>query len=105
MPSRYFSLLVFDGQLTLILASDPFASGANLLGTAGRTIDYNVLSTSTIATVQVMAIVFGHLVAAVGAHDRAVRLLPGKAAVRTQYPLLAAMIALTMGAVGLLFAA
>ncbi len=103
--AHYFSLLVFDGQLTLILASDPFATGANLLGTAGRTIDYNVLSTSTIATVQVMAVVFGHLVAAVGAHDRAVRLLPAKTAVRTQYPLLAAMVALTMGAVGLLFAA
>ena len=103
--AHYFSLLVFDGQLVLILASDPFASGANLLGTAGRTIDYNVLSTSAIATVQVMAIVFGHLAAAVGAHDRAVRLLPAKAAVRTQYPLLAAMVALTMGAVGLLFAA
>jgi hypothetical protein len=102
---HYFSLLVFDGQLVLILASDPFASGANLLGTAERTIDYNVLSTSTIATVQVTAIVFGHLVAAVGAHDRAIRLLPAKTAVRTQYPLLAAMVALTMGAVGLLFAA
>jgi hypothetical protein len=103
--AHYFSLLVFDGQLTLILASDPFATGANLLGTTGRTINYNVVSTSTIATVQVMAVVFGHLVAAVGAHDRAVRLLPAKAAVRTQYPLLAAMVALTMGAVGLLFAA
>ncbi|MDQ3762268.1 MAG: hypothetical protein M3460_11445 [Actinomycetota bacterium] len=102
--AHYFSLLAFDGQKILILASDPFASGVNLLGTAGWAIDYTVLSTSTIATVQVTAIVLGHLVAAVGAHDRAVRLLPGKAAVRTQYPLLAAMVALTMGAVGLVFA-
>ena len=102
--AHYFSLLVFDGQQTLILASDPFATGADLLGTAGRTIDYTVLSTSAIATVQATAIVFGHLVAAVGAHDRAVRLVPSEAAVRTQYPLLAAMVALTMGAVGLVFA-
>jgi hypothetical protein len=101
--AHYFSLLVFDGQQTLILASDPFANGADLLGTAARSIDYTVLSTSTIGAVQVMAIVLGHLVAAVGAHDRAVRLLPAGSAVRTQYPLLAAMVALTMGAVGLLF--
>ncbi|HEY6425199.1 MAG TPA: hypothetical protein VIY28_18550, partial [Pseudonocardiaceae bacterium] len=102
--AHYFSLLAFDGQLTVILASDPFATGADLLGTARRTIDYTVISTTTIATVQVTAIVLGHLVAAVGAHDRAVRLLPSGIAVRTQYPLLAAMIALTMGAVGLIFA-
>jgi hypothetical protein len=102
--AHYFSLLIFDGQQTLILASDPFDSGADLLGTAARTIDYTVLSTSTIAAVQVTAIVLGHLVAAVGAHDRAVRLLPSGSAVRTQYPLLAAMVALTMGAVGLVFA-
>ena len=102
--AHYFSLLMFDGQQTLILASDPFASGLNLLGTTGRSIDYSVVSTSTIAIVQVAAIVLGHLVAAVGAHDRAVRLLPGKTAVRTQYPLVAAMVVLTMGAVGLIFA-
>jgi hypothetical protein len=103
--AHYFSLLVFDGQQTLILASDPFGSGADLLGITGRTIDYTVLSTSAIAAVQMTAIVVGHLVAAVGAHDRAVRLLPARTAVRTQYPLLAAMVALTMGAVGLVYAA
>jgi hypothetical protein len=102
--AHYFSLLVFDGQQTLILAGDPFHRGADLLGLAGHSIDYTVLSTSTIAAVQVTAIVLGHLVAAVGAHDRAVRLLPAGSAVRTQYPLLAAMVALTMGAVGLVFA-
>jgi len=102
--AHYFSLLVFDGQQTFILASDPFASGLDLLGTAGGSINYSVVSTSTIAAVQVTAIVVGHLVAAVGAHDRAVRLLPGNTAVRTQFPLVAAMVALTMGAIGLVFA-
>jgi hypothetical protein len=102
--AHYFSLLVFDGQQTLILASDPFASGLNLLGTAKGSIDYSVISTSTIAIVQVTAIVLGHLVAAVGAHDRAVRLLPTKTAIRTQYPLVAAMVALTTAAIGLVFA-
>jgi hypothetical protein len=50
--AHYFSLLVFDSQQTLILASDPFASGLDLLGTGGRSIDYSVVSTSTIAIVQ-----------------------------------------------------
>ena len=103
--AHYFSLLIFDGQQTLILASDPFADGVNLLGLTGHKIDYTVISTATIAAIQVTAILFGHLIAAVAAHDRAVRLLPRTAAVRTQYPLLAAMVALTMGAVGLTFSA
>jgi hypothetical protein len=55
--------------------------------------------------VQLGAIVAGHLVATLAAHDRAVRLYPPAVALRTQYPMLAAMVALTVGAVGLLFAA
>jgi hypothetical protein len=102
--AHYFSLLVFDGQQTFILASDPFATGLDLLGTSGGSINYSLVSTSTIAAVQVTAIVLGHLVAAVGAHERAVRLLPRNTAVRTQFPLVAAMVALTTGAIGLVFA-
>lgn len=102
--AHYFSLLLLDGQQSVILASDPFGTGADLLGTAGRVIDYTVVGTTTIALVQVGAIVAGHIVAAVSAHDRAVRLFPRGVALRTQYPLLAAMVALTVGAVGLVFA-
>ena len=103
--AHYFSLLVIDGQQTVILASDPFGTGADLFGTAGRVIDYTVVGTATIAVVQVGGIVIGHLVAAVSAHDRAIQLFPTSAARTVQYPLLAAMVALTMGAVGLVFAA
>lgn len=103
--AHYFSLLFIGGQQSVILASDPFGTGANLFGTAGRVIDYTVLGTTTIALVQVGAIVAGHVAAAVSAHDRAVRLFPPRVALRTQYPLLAAMVALTVGAVGLVFAA
>jgi hypothetical protein len=101
-PRALLSLLVFDGQQTFILASDPFASGLDLLGTAGRSMNYSVVNTATIAAVQVSAIVLGHL--AVGAQDRAVRLLPGNTTVGTQLPLVAAMVALTMGAIGLVLA-
>lgn len=103
--AHYFSLLVFDGQQALILAGDPMGTGADLFGTAGAAIDYTVLGTTAIALVQLGGIVVGHLVAAISAHDQAHRLFPTKVALRTQYPMLAAMVALSVGAVGLVFAA
>ncbi|WP_082375462.1 hypothetical protein [Pseudonocardia sp. HH130629-09] len=103
--AHYASLLLFDGQQTLILASDPFQTGLDLFGTAGWTIDYRWAEPVGIMVVQLVAIVGGHLVASLAAHDRAVRMYPSGAAVRTQFPMLTAMVALTVGAVGLLFAA
>ncbi|AEA23889.1 hypothetical protein ACFQ34_32810 [Pseudonocardia benzenivorans] len=102
--AHYFSLFLFDGQLPFVLASDPFGTGADLLGTAGRAVDYTLVGTVTIAAVQVGAIVVGHVLAAVCAHDRAVQLFPPAIAVRIQYPLLAAMVVLTCGAVALVLA-
>jgi hypothetical protein len=103
--AHYFSLLVFDGQQAIILASDPMGAGVDLLGTGARVIDYTVVSAGSIALVQLGGIVLGHLVAAVSAHDQAHRLFPPRVALRTQYPMLGAMVALTVGAVGLVFAA
>lgn len=103
--AHYFSLLLFDGQQVSILASDPFGTGADLFGTGDRVIDYTLIGTTAIALVQIGAIVAGHLVAAVSAHERAVALFPERDALRVQYPLLTAMVALTVGAVGLIFAA
>lgn len=92
--AHYFSLLVFEGQRLLALASDPVNSGWNLFGTADWTVDYAAVSPTTIAWVQVGAIVVGHLAGVVLAHDRAVALFHGKTATRSQLPLLAAMVAL-----------
>jgi hypothetical protein len=103
--AHYFTLLLFDGQQAFILASDPFGDASDLLGLTGDTIDYRLIGPIGIMTVQLSAIVAGHLVATVAAHDRAVRFYPSGVALRTQYPMLAAMVALTVGAVGLLFAA
>lgn len=100
--AHYFSLLVFDGQQVGILASDPLDQGVDWFGTATHVIDYTVVGGGTIAVVQVVGIVVGHLVASVAAHDRATRLYPDRAAVRAQYPMLATMIALTVGAVALI---
>lgn len=101
--AHYFSLLMLEGgQTTLILAADPFGSGADWLGTARWAVNYTVVSTSTIALVQVGAIVIGHILGVVAAHDRAVRLFTGRDALRNQYPLLAVMVAYTVGGVALL---
>ena len=100
--AHYFSLLLLDGQATWILASNPFASdGVDLFGTYGRAVDYTVVTPRTIALVQVTAIVVGHVVGVVLAHDRAVRDDPVHATAR-QLPLVAVMIAFTVGGLALL---
>jgi hypothetical protein len=100
--AHYFSLLVFDGQNFLALASDPFTRGWDLFGTINNTINYRLISTRTIAYVQVAGIVIGHVCGVVAAHDRAVELFPPRQAVRSQYPLLAVMILYTVGGLLLL---
>ena len=100
--AHYFSLLVFEGQTALALASDPFGRGWDLLGTADRTVDYRAVSTTTIAYVQAAAIVAGHVAGVVLAHDRAIALFGRGQASRSQYPLLAAMVAFTVGGLALL---
>ena len=100
--AHYFSLLVFEGQGAVALLSDPYGRGWDLLGTAGNTIDYRVLSTATIAYIQAGAIVVGHVAGVITAHDRAVELWPRRVAERTQYPMLAVMIAYTVGGLAIL---
>jgi hypothetical protein len=101
--AHYFSFLVFEGQDALILASDPLTNGSDLFGTADWKINYAILSASTIAVVQVVAIVLGHIIGVIAAHDRAVRLFPPRQAVAGQLPLLVLMIGYTIGGLLLLF--
>jgi hypothetical protein len=101
--AHYFSMLVFEGQRALIQASDPLGTGADLIGTATRGVDYALVSALTIALVQVGAIVLGHIAGVVAAHDRAVHLFPHGAAVAGQLPLLVLMIGYTIGGILLLF--
>jgi hypothetical protein len=42
----------------------PLGTGADLIGTAGRAINYTVISTTGIALVQLGCVVVGHLIAA-----------------------------------------
>jgi hypothetical protein len=103
--AHYFSLLLLDGQLTLILASDPLDRGWNLFGTAANAVDLAAVSPRTISLVQVIAIVGGHILGVVLAHDRAVRLsgpMQRAQARVAQYPLLAVMVVFTLGGLYLL---
>jgi hypothetical protein len=103
--AHYFSLLVFETQTTIALASDPFGRGWNLLGTIDWAPDYAALSTATIAWVQVLAIVIGHVLGVLAAHDRAVEMFPGRLAARSQIPLVAVMVVFTVAGLTLLLGA
>ena len=103
--AHYFSLLLLDGQATWILASNPFGvDGVDIFGTYGNAINYTLLSTSTIAYVQTAAIVLGHILGVVLAHDAALR-AKREARASEQLPLVAAMIGFTVGGLALLFSA
>lgn len=92
--AHYFSLIVFEGQQLLHVASDPFGRGWDLLGTA----DWRVVFTPSqlwIWYVQVIVIVLGHIAGVVLAHDRALAEFDQEVAVRTQYAMLVLMVTLT----------
>ncbi len=100
--AHYFSLLLLDGQATWILASNPFGrEGVDVFGTYGNVIDYTAISPRAIANTQVGAIVLGHVLGVVLAHDRAVRVGPHRATAG-QLPLVVAMVAFTVGGLSLL---
>ncbi len=106
LVAHYYTLLVLEGQRTLIYLSDPLSSGADWLGIAGRGVDQTLATMpALVASVQVLAVVTGHVVGVVAAHDRSVRLFRGRSALLGQLPLLGVMVGYTVGGLLLLFAA
>jgi hypothetical protein len=94
--AHYFSLLVYQGQAIVYLASDPLGNGSDIFGTANHGIDYNVISGSGIWYVQVGALVCGHVAALILAHDRALAMYPdNREATRSQYWMLVVMVGFT----------
>jgi hypothetical protein len=98
--AHYFSYLLLEGQRVIAHISDPFGRGWDLFGTATYQVDFTAISTDTIAWTQTAAIAVGHVLAVAVAHDRAVERWPHRLAMRSQYPMLAVMIAYTV--IGLL---
>jgi hypothetical protein len=106
MVAHYLTYFVESGQQTLIQLSDPMATGADLLGTADLTVNYWLSSNpSFLAVSKVLAVVAGHVLGVVAAHDRAVAVLPGRHRLSGQLPLLVVMICYTVSGLYLLFGA
>lgn len=104
--AHYLTLFIDVGTQTLARASDPFGKGWDILGTAAVEPSYWFsYHPETLATIKVLAVVIGHVVAAIAAHDRALALLPKKDQVTGQLPLLAVMVTFTAGGLMLLFSA
>ncbi len=103
VAAHYLAFLLFEGQATLYLASDPFGEGWDLFGTADRAINYTYLSQNAAWYLQVAVVVVGHVAALILAHDRALALYRDpKLAVRSQYWMLAVMVGVTSLALWLL---
>ncbi|HRI96673.1 MAG TPA: hypothetical protein PLZ93_13745 [Nocardioides sp.] len=104
--AHYLTYLLEVGQQTIIYMSDPFSNGSNWFGTANWTVSYYFsLHPSLLAVIKVLAVVTGHVVGVIAAHDRAIQLLPKKHQLTGQLPLLVVMICFTAGGLYLLFAA
>ncbi|WP_412079357.1 hypothetical protein ACLF6K_32615 [Streptomyces xanthophaeus] len=90
--AHYFSLLVVEGPRTVSMA----------LGTDKAPEPVPPLGPGALAALQVIAVVTGHVLGVIAAHDRSVRLFPPARAVAGQLPLLALMITYTIGGLSLL---
>ncbi|WP_406859965.1 hypothetical protein ABZO31_06105 [Streptomyces sp. HUAS MG47] len=94
LVAHYFSLFVTEGPRTVMVA----------LGTDNAPAPAPPLAPGGLAALQVTAIVTGHVLGVVAAHDRSVRLFPPARAVAGQLPLFVLMIVYTLGGIGLLIA-
>jgi hypothetical protein len=102
--AHYLTLFILEGQRTLIYLSDPLSNGANVFGTGLLAVNTGITNYSgTIAVIQVLAVVCGHLMGVISAHDRAVALFPRQKALAGQLPLLVVMVGYTTGGLLLLF--
>jgi hypothetical protein len=106
ITAHYLSYIVVVGQQTLVQLSDPMQTGANMLGTANLQVNYWIVSHPTfLAVVKVLAVVVGHVLGVIAAHDRAIKLLPKRHQLTGQLPLLAVMVFYTITGLYLLFSA
>ncbi len=98
LVAHYFSLFVFQEQAQFTyLLSDPLGTTTtNLFGTASGGIDFRVISSNAIWYVQVGSLVIGHVLGLTLAHDRATAYWGDyRQAARSQYWMLAVMVAFT----------
>jgi hypothetical protein len=101
--AHYFSLFVLQGQFLFSQISDPYVRGWDLFGTRSFVPDLTILSPELTWYVQVAALVVGHVLGLVVAHDRALALFPSmRSALRAQYAMLVLMVVYTVGGMWIL---
>ena len=94
--AHYLTYLAVPRPAIVFLASDPLGDGSDLFGTASTQIDYGVIGSTATWYWQVAFVVAGHAAGLTLAHDRALALYDDpKLAVRSQYWMLAVMVAFT----------
>jgi hypothetical protein len=71
--AHYFTYLVIDGQRIVIAISDPLQQGSNLFGTAFYVPSATFLPPGLVWTIQLAAVVGGHMLGAWGGHVVAAR--------------------------------
>jgi hypothetical protein len=99
--SHYLTALLVNGQYALAAASDPFGTGRDVLSLGHFHVTTSFLSTyegtRAIWNAQTAAIVIGHVLAVVLAHELARRAIAdSRAVVLSQLPLAAVMVAYTL---------
>jgi hypothetical protein len=100
--AHYFTLLLYQGQAIVYLASDPLGDGSDIFGTAGHQVKYGLIGSNVEWYVKIAMIVCGHVAALILAHDRALALYRNtRQAVRSQYWMLGVMLGFTLLAVWL----
>ncbi|MGH3507874.1 MAG: hypothetical protein ACRDO2_11790, partial [Nocardioidaceae bacterium] len=102
--AHYLTYFLSTGVQTLQQLGDPLNRGWDLGAPAEQLDQYWIYGFPTaIAVTKVIAVVTGHVLGVISAHDRAVRLLPPDHAIRGQLPMLILMVGYTVTGLWLLF--
>lgn len=110
--AHYAQLLVDQSQSFWFRLSNPFGRfddanlpTTNLFGAADGVVDLNFIDVNIVAWVQAIAIVVGHVLGVLYAHDLAIRRFEHRSAVRSQQTMLFVMVLYSVGGLWLLFSA
>ena len=95
LVAHYLTYLLTEGQRLVVALSDPLQQGWDLLGTVQYEPRADFLSSSAVWTLQVSAVVMGHVVGAWMGHS-AIRRSRAEGRTVSQWPLAALMIGMTL---------
>jgi hypothetical protein len=102
--AHYLSYFVAVGITTVQQLGDPLSRGWTLTSWLNGVDKYVLYNHPTgLAVTKVVAVISGHVLGVIAAHDRAVRLLPRKHALAGQLPMLLLMVGYTVTGLWLLF--